>query len=132
MRARSAKMARLYRERRELVAWMLHNRPWCEIRWDSGCQGRAADVDEILPRGRGGSILDPANLQTTCRHCHDQKHAHPAEAKQRGVTSQSGVQATVHPVLFCLACGEDRPVIVMPRGYRCGACGLFRLTEETP
>lgn len=89
LRARSKKTAAIYRtQRAPLVASLLEERPWCEIRWDEHCQSRAVDVDEILGRGAGGSILDPDNLQTTCRHCHRQKHANPAEAVRRGVTRQ--------------------------------------------
>lgn len=85
LKPRSAKTISIYVDRRALVASLLEERPWCEVRWDDGCQGRAVDVDEILSRGRGGSILDPANLQTTCRHCHNRKHAEPNEAVDRGV-----------------------------------------------
>jgi hypothetical protein len=88
VRARSAKQARAYVQRRRLVADLLERRPWCEIRWDARCQGRAVDVDEIRGRGVGGDFLDESNCQTTCRYCHDMKHAHPAEAVRRGVTIQ--------------------------------------------
>lgn len=89
LKARSKKTALVYEERRPLVASLLETRPWCEIRWDDGCQGRAVDVDEIKPRGRGGSILDPSNLQTACRYCHDRKHAEPEEAVARGVAHRT-------------------------------------------
>jgi L-lysine 2,3-aminomutase len=83
---RSRKQQALYRQRGPFVAAMLEERPWCEIRWDSGCEGRAVDVDEILSRAQGGSILDPTNCQTACSYCHRMKHLHPAEAETRGVT----------------------------------------------
>jgi 5-methylcytosine-specific restriction endonuclease McrA len=86
LRARSPKTARVYVQRRALVAALLAERPVCELRWDAGCTGRAVDVDERLSRAQGGSILDPANCQTTCRHCHTRKHAEPAEAVRRGLT----------------------------------------------
>lgn len=72
--------------RRAFVVEVLTERPWCEIRWDDGCTGRAVDVDELLSRAQGGSILDPDNVQTACRYCHDRKHAHPDEAAARGLT----------------------------------------------
>ena len=65
---------------------MLAAHPVCQIRWDQRCTYWAVDVDEILSRAQGGDILDPANTQTACRWCHDQKHAHPAEAVRRGFT----------------------------------------------
>lgn len=86
LRARSQKMAALYVQRRKVVRDLLAERPWCQIRWDAGCQGMSVDVDEILSRAQGGSILDRDNLQTTCRHCHQQKHYNPTEADARGVT----------------------------------------------
>lgn len=89
LKNRSAKTTRRYIERRALVAALLTDRPWCEIRWDTGCQGRAVDVDEIKSRGRGGDILDPSNLQTACRYCHGRKHTEPAEAAARGVARHS-------------------------------------------
>lgn len=88
MRARSKKQVAIYIARRKLVAGLLAENPWCQIRWDDGCEGAATEVDERLSRAAGGSILDPANCQTTCRHCHQQKHLHPSEAVARGFTVQ--------------------------------------------
>lgn len=88
MRVRSRKQAAIYISRRKLVAALLTENPWCQIRWDDGCEQRAVEVDERLSRAAGGSILDPANCQVTCRHCHQRKHANPAEAVARGFTVQ--------------------------------------------
>lgn len=88
LRGRSPKQEALYVLRRKLVREFLHERPWCEIRWDDRCEGRSVDVDEVLARGQGGSILDETNLQATCRPCHRAKHANPTEAVARGVTIQ--------------------------------------------
>lgn len=88
MRPRSRKQVAAYIIRRKLVAALLEENPWCSIRWDERCEGRATEVDEKLSRAAGGSILDPDNCQVTCRHCHQQKHAHPAEAVRRGFTIQ--------------------------------------------
>jgi 5-methylcytosine-specific restriction endonuclease McrA len=70
------------------VQRLLEERPVCEIRWDEHCTGESVDVDEIMGRGVGGSIMDESNLQTTCRSCHHQKTIHPAEAVRRGFTIQ--------------------------------------------
>jgi 5-methylcytosine-specific restriction endonuclease McrA len=44
------------------------------------------DVDEIVPRSaRPGGHLDPDNCQLLCRAHHDWKHAHPADAADRGL-----------------------------------------------
>lgn len=86
LRYRSRKTERAYVLRRQLVASLLTERPWCEIRWDANCQGRSVDVDELLGRGVGGDFLDLDNCQTTCRHCHDKKQQNPDEAELRGYT----------------------------------------------
>ncbi len=88
LRPRSRKTAVLSRTRRELVAALLEERPWCEIQFD-GCQGRAVDVDEIKSRARGGSILDESNLQTACRFCNGHKEDQPIDAVRRGVARHS-------------------------------------------
>ena len=36
----------------------------------------ACTVDEIIPRSRGGSAIDPANLQLLHRHCNTSRHNH--------------------------------------------------------
>jgi len=91
LRFRSKKAEKQHREERlPLLKHMDEERPWCEIRWDEGCQGRAVDVDEIQGRGAGGSHVDIENVQSTCRYCHDKKHQNPAEAKARGFTRSAG------------------------------------------
>lgn len=92
LRPRSKKTEAKYRIRRVLVAELLEERPWCEIRWDARCQRRAVDVDEILSRGRGGDYCDPDNCQTTCRPCHEAKHDYPIEAVTRKVARNSWPQ----------------------------------------
>lgn len=89
LRRVSKKRAKEGRERRALVVALLAERPWCEIRWDENCQGRAVDVDEIRSRARGGDFLNPADCQTAYRYCHDRKHAEPTEAVRRGVARNS-------------------------------------------
>lgn len=87
---RSKKMQGTYRKARiPLVVELLAARPWCEIRWDDGCTGRATEVDEIVGRGRGGDFLDPSNCQTACHYCHRMKTEHPAEARRRGFEKHS-------------------------------------------
>lgn len=90
LKPRSKRMARTYVDRRALVAALLSAHPWCQIRWDRDCQGRAVDVHEPLTRARLGSVTDRANCVTTCRHCHDQVHNHPAAARERGWLIPSG------------------------------------------
>lgn len=63
---------------------------------DRGCVARSLvpdvrcwgpmDADEILPRGRGGSPIDPANVQSLCRAHHDWKHLNPRRALELGLT----------------------------------------------
>ena len=86
IRPRSAKRTAQAPARAELVRSLLEERPWCEVRWDDRCEGRAVDVDERLSRAQGGSILDPDNCQTACRYCHTAKHLNPDEAAARDLT----------------------------------------------
>jgi hypothetical protein len=78
------------RERRKMADATYGDRPLCAIRWGSGCTGWADDLDEILSRGRGGSITDAANTTPGCRWCHAQKTENPAEAERRGLLLPSG------------------------------------------
>lgn len=88
--ARSADTAKVYRTQRvPLVAELLAEFPFCQISWDDDCTILALEVDERCGRGRGGSILDRANLQTTCHHCHQMKTENPAEAERRGLSVPS-------------------------------------------
>lgn len=112
IRRRSPKMSALYVLRRQLVAELLESRPWCEIRWDNGCEGRAVDVDEVLSRAQGGSITDERNLQTACRHCHRQKHLNPAEAVRRGY---SLMRSGGCPIPEADHCTDGTPCIACPR-----------------
>ena len=80
VRFRSRKMEATYRKRRTLVAQMLDEKPVCER-----CHAaRSVDVHERLSRARGGSILDPRNLVTLCRPCHQYITEHPIEAEAAG------------------------------------------------
>jgi hypothetical protein len=84
LRSRSRKMQATYRQRGPLVGSFLESRPWCQIRWDDGCQGRSTDVHEPELRSRGADILDETACTATCRYCHDAVHANPAAATERG------------------------------------------------
>jgi hypothetical protein len=66
LRPRSAKTEALYRtQRRPLVAELFAEPSICEVPW---CTSTATDPHEVLPRGRGGSILDRANIRRVCHH----------------------------------------------------------------
>jgi hypothetical protein len=82
---RSKKTAKVYRDERvPLVTALLTERPWCEIQWDDGCQGRSVDAHEPRMRSRGADICDPGQCVAACRHCHNQVHANPAAATEKG------------------------------------------------
>lgn len=78
------------RERRKMADEVFGPQPLCAIRWGPGCTVWADDLDEILSRGRGGSITDAANTNPACRWCHTQKTGNPAEAERRGFLLPSG------------------------------------------
>lgn len=62
--------------------------------WDR-CPGFATDVHHMLPRSRGGALLDRAyedyHLVVCCRHHHDMIHANPHDAEVRGLTIEGFV-----------------------------------------
>lgn len=74
--------------RRDLVARLLKERPWCEVCEDLSFPGSvllpSVDVHEILPRSAGGSILDETNALCVCRPHHMRIHRSPTWAKERG------------------------------------------------
>jgi 5-methylcytosine-specific restriction endonuclease McrA len=51
-----------------MVAAKVEEQPWCTR---CGKAGGILDPHEVLPRGRGGSITDPANVVIICRACHN-------------------------------------------------------------
>ena len=86
LRKRSKRTEAIYsgpNGRRAVVAKVLSERVWCQIR--VACKGdRAVDCHEMLPRSAGGSILDETNILAVCRRCHDYCHLHPRESKDKG------------------------------------------------
>lgn len=82
LRPRSKKRQAVYRQRRKLVAEMLERYPWCaRCLWN-----RSVDLHELKNRSQGGDFLDPEQIVTVCRECHDWITTHPAEAHAGGWT----------------------------------------------
>lgn len=94
---RSKKTAAKYVERRILVDRLLTERPACEAcATYRNYQGGALymvwaseDIHELISRGRGGDILDEANLLAVCRPCHTWITSHPQEAEFLGLALPS-------------------------------------------
>lgn len=88
---RSKKMEKVYVERRLLVSRLLQERPDCEVKWDSDCNGTSTDVHERLPRSLGGRIVggEETEYVATCRSCHTKLTDSPMEARRRGWVIQS-------------------------------------------
>lgn len=80
----SKKRRALQKARRATIDEVLARDGGCVLRSWGGCWG-PLDVDEIVSRGRGGSIVDPENCQTLCRRHHDKKHAQPHLASILGL-----------------------------------------------
>ena len=102
---RSAKMKDIYERkggRRELVARLLAERPWCEAgqRIEAGqgqpvhpsvyhvCQKLSVDCHELLRRSAGGNILDETGIICVCRACHDWIGRNPAAAESLGLSKR--------------------------------------------
>lgn len=90
MRRRSRKTARRDRELRKLADQYLEDNPWCEIRWDANCEGRADQVDHRINRSvRPDLVLEPSNFQGCCWYCHHMKTTRVEEALVRGFAQRS-------------------------------------------
>jgi len=86
IRARSKRMAKVYRDERvPLVRRLLAERPRCEARFSLICTGRSTACHERQTRARGGSITDEANILCVCAACHDAIHRNIAKATRRGL-----------------------------------------------
>lgn len=82
LKARSKKQAAKYVQRRKLVADLLERFPWCaRCYWE-----RSVDLHELKNRSQGGDILDPAEIVTVCRTCHQWITENPAKAHETGWT----------------------------------------------
>lgn len=55
-------------EWRKYTRWWLSQHPLC-----ASCKRPGRIVDHIKPISEGGERLDPANTQTMCSRCHNQK-----------------------------------------------------------
>ena len=92
LQAVSVKRARENRERRAMADRLWPDRRYgtvmCEIPW---CTLPASDLNEILPRGRGGSITDEKNVIPTCRIHNEELTKSPAWAYRLGVLKHDGV-----------------------------------------
>ncbi len=84
----SAKRQRDRRALSRIKARLLEADPHCHARWDERCEGRARDIHHILPLGRGGAYLDPANMLRVCRPCHEAITLNPLQALERGLVKK--------------------------------------------
>jgi hypothetical protein len=88
----SAKRARENRERRAMA-----DRLWPDRREGTvmcivpRCPLPADDLNEILPRGRGGSITDEKNTVPTCRGHNEELTGSPAWAYRLGLLKHDGL-----------------------------------------
>lgn len=113
IKQRSAKRADVYEReggRRDIVRRRLLENPYCQAgqvigaylagapfsRCDriwAGCIRDAQHVHEVIPRGRGGSILDDANLLNVCSICHGWIHQNNDAAESIGLLAKKGPSA---------------------------------------
>jgi hypothetical protein len=72
LRRSSRKAAKRARARKAFLLKLTGGQPVpCQAQVSGVCAGVAVDGHEILPRGRGGSIIDASNVLMVCRPCHD-------------------------------------------------------------
>lgn len=60
-------------------AWQLARQPLCDACSAAGVVTLATVADHRMPIKRGGERMEPENLQSLCRRCHNRKTA--AEAR---------------------------------------------------
>lgn len=97
MRQRSDKQEALYKIRRPMIREAMERGQLCQacipiadvdIAAANRCGIRAVDCHERVPRGRGGSIIDPSNFVWVCRSAHNWIHDHPREAEIVGLLAR--------------------------------------------
>lgn len=86
IRWQSPKRRKQNRERRKVAEATFGLQPMCAV---PSCGQRADDVHEPLTRARGGSIVDPANMQPLCRPHHDEIDGEPPWAYDLGLLKHS-------------------------------------------
>lgn len=79
------------RLRRDVVAVMRDQQPWCHAKVVPECTNQPDDAHELLSRARGGSITDPENIILVCRADHEWITTHPAEAEALGLARKTGL-----------------------------------------
>lgn len=84
--AQSAKRKIEQRERTKMLRQTYGTSPLC-----ARCPNYADDGHELLSRGRGGSITDPANVVPLCRTCHTWVTRNPTAAAAEGWALSRGV-----------------------------------------
>jgi hypothetical protein len=110
-----AQSPRRRRENRERAA--MADRRWPDRRdggvlcavWEAmqpqWCDRLASDLNEILPRGRSGSITDEANTIPVCRPCNEELTKSPAWAYRFGFLKHDGL--CCEGVTVCRRYAED-------------------------
>lgn len=82
---RSAKLAAIHRTMyKPFVVKVLEERPWCEVKFDENCTGRATGLHHLRKRSQGGGLTDPANVLASCSYCNGAIEDNPIEAHERG------------------------------------------------
>lgn len=84
----SPKRRKQAKARRELVAKVLSERPWCEAKMD-GCTFRSEECHEVLSRARGGDFLNEDEILALCGSCHRRVTREPMLAHSLGLLRHS-------------------------------------------
>lgn len=81
IRPLSDKRAKVNARRREIVARLRKQHPWCQ----HCLTDASAHPHEPWSRGRGGPIDDARNIIMLCVRCHDDVHENPEWAEKMGL-----------------------------------------------
>lgn len=82
--------------RRARAAALKRDNYLCVVCARRGHVTKAVTVDHIIPRSKGGAVLDQDNLQSLCQDCHDVK----TNAEDRGQEAWLGVAEDGTPIAY--------------------------------
>lgn len=94
---RSKKTEEKYVHRREFVAEVLAEQPFCQAckvfasfdKKSTFIHNKSTDVHELVRRSQGGSILDKKNVIAVCRPCHTRIGNEPKLAFDLGLAKHA-------------------------------------------
>ena len=92
-----------HRRYRRFRAGVLEREPLCRLCAASGMTVAASELDHIVPRSKGGALMDHANVQPLCAECHARKSADERRRPRSRFCERHG-----YPRAECVVCNPNR------------------------